>query len=405
MAYQSFEIEIKNEVAAMSSENKQIFIVQRRSGDFDPYDEDAEPAPPGFYMPQDPILENDEKDVRVFVEAKAKVKTTAAAIGRLLPIVGWGVAFIFLCLIISLVRPLLSFGLEYIAYAYAGGSLWLVLLGSIVLLLAVAFLLVGVFFLFNARGLFVSAEKILKDNFGDLVGLARDFCQLPKMEKPSKHIHIKEDELGETLRNYIKSFPPGEKYVASNGFSDEDAKFVKAFLDSRNDREKHGNSHFWIDEYKQFQLKQDTRAREVVSETCLMIGLKTAACPWKIVDMISVAFNSTIMIARIGRIYNRKTSKVSAFKLFCAFVFNMYVSGELGELFEEGARRVGEEAKKALAGSSMLSDSADNMSSIIVQTVPFLAKFAGKIAEGGVNAFFALRLGNRVIKNFQMLYK
>ena len=37
----------------------------------------------------------------------------------------------------------------------------------------------------------------------------------------------------------------------------------------------------------------------------------------------------------------------------------------------------------------------------LAQTMPFLAKFAGKVVEGGVNAYFAIRMGRKAVASFE----
>lgn len=37
----------------------------------------------------------------------------------------------------------------------------------------------------------------------------------------------------------------------------------------------------------------------------------------------------------------------------------------------------------------------------LAQSMPFLAKFAGKVVEGGINAYFAIRMGRKAVAFFE----
>ena len=40
----------------------------------------------------------------------------------------------------------------------------------------------------------------------------------------------------------------------------------------------------------------------------------------------------------------------------------------------------------------------------MAQSAPFVAKFAGKVVEGGVNAFFAIRMGRKAVAAFELSF-
>lgn len=193
---------------------------------------------------------------------------------------------------------------------------------------------------------------------------------------------------------YLAKLPPTNDYVARCGFKEPER--VCGLLDSlRGEESLHSDETGWLDEFRHFQSLQDARAKEVVSRACKLIALKTAASPWRLLDMFCVFYNSTRMVCELAVVYNRRMSRASAFRLVCRWCAAIYVSGELGSIMESTAKKGGEYA------ADMLSD-GDLMSGV-AQSMPLLAKIAGKAIEGGVNAYFAYRMGRRAIESFRVL--
>jgi len=195
-------------------------------------------------------------------------------------------------------------------------------------------------------------------------------------------------------KRYLAKIPPTRDYVARCGF--KEPGHVCGLLDSLRGAESlHSDEVGWLDEFRQFQSLQDARAKEIVSSCCKLVALKTAASPWRMLDIFCVVYNSTRMVCELAVVYNRRMSRGSAFRLVCRWCAAIYVSGELGSIMESTAKRGGEYA------ADMLSD-GDLMAGV-AQSMPVLAKIAGKAIEGGVNAYFAYRMGRRAIESFRVL--
>ena len=193
---------------------------------------------------------------------------------------------------------------------------------------------------------------------------------------------------------YLAKLPPTNDYVARCGFKEPER--VSGLLDSlRGEESLHSDETGWLDDFRHFQSLQDARAKEIVSRACKLIALKTAASPWRMLDMFCVFYNSTRMVCELAIVYNRRMSRACAFRLVCRWCAAIYVSGELGSIMESTAKKGGEYA------ADMLSD-GDLMSGV-AQSMPMLAKIAGKAIEGGVNAYFAYRMGRRAIESFRVL--
>ena len=221
--------------------------------------------------------------------------------------------------------------------------------------------------------------------------------------KKEKSNEIKE----KLLRGYIDKLPDSDRYAATAGFEDEQKSAVIEVLDSL--RGKSRDSRYsdevgWLADFKRFQALQRARANRIIGHYSKLIGLKTAASPWKIVDVFCVFLNSTLMVSDLAELYNRRVDKGSAFRLVFRWFFNIYISGELGQISAKAADAIGAQLKEPVKDS--LSDQGwldSDWAGTVAQSMPFLAKFAGKIVEGGVNAFFAIRMGRKAVAAFEPL--
>ena len=195
-------------------------------------------------------------------------------------------------------------------------------------------------------------------------------------------------------RRYLAKLPASSDYVRRCGFKDPD--LVRGLLDGlRSESSLHSDETGWLDEFRRFQAIQDARAKEIVSRCCKLIALKTAAIPWRVLDMLCVFYNSTRMVSELATVYNRRMSRTDAFRLVCRWCAAIYISGELGTIMESSAQAGGEYAADWLNDGDLVTG--------VAQSMPVLAKLAGKAIEGGVNAYFAYRMGRRAIESFRVL--
>ena len=222
----------------------------------------------------------------------------------------------------------------------------------------------------------------------------KTFAKLPKITQ----IHRKEysgalHTLATKLKSdYIRQFQELDRYAEQSGFKQGDAALSML---SRLRDHKFADSVGFMDEYDRFQLALDKQSLAIIKHYAKIIGIKTAASPWKVVDIIAVFFNSTLMVSKIAKIYHRQVSRQQAFRLVIHWFVNLYISGELGQIAEGAADSI------AQGTANWLGD--EGFSSILQPAVPLLAKFGGKIAEGGVNAYLAYRLGCRACEYFREL--
>lgn len=199
------------------------------------------------------------------------------------------------------------------------------------------------------------------------------------------------DELKDRLVvRYLRHFDDPLRYAIVNGFvAESDATDDVPVVDclKRLKGELPANcsgSDGWLHLFKDFQRMQDERAKEIAANTWKLVAIKTAASPWKIVDMLAVVYNSTAMLVKIAKVYNRRTSRRESLRLAFRWIVNIYVAGEMGEMAQGAA------------------DWAAANDFISAACKP-LASFAGKLAEGGANALLVHRLGRRAIEYFRAL--
>lgn len=275
--------------------------------------------------------------------------------GGILPLIGWGVCTLVVLWMFSIASPFLANALTQ-----HGWRLW-------------ASLFIGCVPMTFVLGLLVYA--------------ALRFRKLPRVEQFKAASFTNKAELQRRLSaQYLDKFPVPEQYAIDNGFADDNGNRTKEEVVTSLRRLKGGaaDSRGWLVEFERFQRMQDERAKEIIGKTWKLVAIKTAASPWKVVDMIAVVYNSTVMITRLARLYNRRTSSQTAFRLACRWIVNIYIAGEMGD---------------AAQGAVEWASAND----LISATYKPLAGLVGKVAEGGANAFLVYRLGCRAMAYFRPL--
>lgn len=291
-------------------------------------------------------------------------------------IVTWTIIAVFAFWISCQLLPLLSFVFRYSLHDwrfYANGVLFLIPLALL---------------------LFVSCRVYL---------LFRGLPSFPQIRKSGRKSYELKDKL---LHGYLEELPESCKYAESVGFEDKEKEEVVKYLDLLRGKEKahYSDEMGWLDDFTLFNGLQRSRANRIIGHYSKLIGLKTAASPWKFVDILCVFLNSTLMVADLAKLYNRRVDRSAAFRLVFRWFLNIYISGELGQISAKAAEAIGEQLKEPVKDS--LSDLGwldGDWAGTVAQSMPFVAKFAGKIVEGGVNAFFAIRMGRKAVAAFEPL--
>lgn len=187
------------------------------------------------------------------------------------------------------------------------------------------------------------------------------------------------------------------EYVNECAFVEE--KRVESDYGRLVDKFKIPSDQAWFEGFLRFQEDQVAQAKTVVRKYCTLIGLKTAMCPWKIIDVVCVLVNTTLMVSQIASIFNRRISSIAASRLVVHWCVNLYVSGELGEVVEKAASSAGQTVADATKEQDWFGDG--NFGDFVGHSLPTLSKWVGKAAEGATNAYLACRIGKLAIEEFK----
>ena len=186
-------------------------------------------------------------------------------------------------------------------------------------------------------------------------------------------------------------------YIRECDFAD--GKRVESDYDRLVDKFKIPSDQAWLEGFLRFQENQVAQANTAVRKYCTLIGLKTAMCPWKIIDVVCVLVNTTLMVLQIASIFNRRISSIAASRLVVHWCANLYVSGELGEVVEKAASSAGQTVADAAKEQDWFGDG--NFGDFVGHSLPTLSKWVGKAAEGATNAYLACRIGKLAIEEFK----
>ena len=224
---------------------------------------------------------------------------------------------------------------------------------------------------------------------GLMVYVLRRFLKVPKVEQINRRLFSNKAELQRRLSTlYLANIPNPERYATDNGFENADGNRNRIVLVECLNHLKRGasDSRAWLVEFDRLQSIQDERAKEIIFNVSKHVGLTTAACPWRLLDMVTVVYHSTLMITRLAKLYNRRTSRYAAFWLGCHWIANIYVSGIMQDAAQQGI----EIAASSLGGLTNLFSKA-------------LGAVVGKSTEGLVNALLVTRLGHCAMAYFRPL--
>lgn len=155
-----------------------------------------------------------------------------------------------------------------------------------------------------------------------------------------------------------------------------------------------GMTKEWRKNAESFESERRGVADRIVGDHALLVAIKTATSPWKIVDVVAVFYNSTRMVERIARLYGQPCSGPQAFRLVCQWGFNLYVAGELGDVLEKGAEVTAEKAVELLQGTG-------GGLSWLGAVLPTAGKIFARTGEGAANYYLCKRLGMAAIGVFE----
>lgn len=223
----------------------------------------------------------------------------------------------------------------------------------------------------------------------------RLFSHLPKIDsvKESEYAHDPLNLMKRVKSDYISPILKRKDAYAADLKLTADHELIGKLFDLSSDR--YVDSLAFLEDFKLFQRQQGEKAAKIIFEHAKQVAIKTAASPWKIVDMLSVFYNSSSMIYEIALVYNRQIRRSQAFRLSLRWMFNIYIAGELGAIADKSGEAIDQSIR------TMIGD--QDVSSLVAPALPLLSKFIGKFAEGGVNAYNVYRLGKCAVAEFKYL--
>lgn len=181
------------------------------------------------------------------------------------------------------------------------------------------------------------------------------------------------------LKEYIDAFPEDDVSLAKLDhagvcISDKIKELRRIAPDT--------DAKAWMDKFREFQSAQREIARKISMECAKLVGVKTAACPWKAGDVLITFVNTSLMVTAIARAYNRKVSSMAALRLVFKWMGQLYVVGRMQDFSEATAD-----------GASSFFSAPDGWDGVLSTFAPALKAILGKSVEGAVNAYMAYRLG------------
>jgi len=178
------------------------------------------------------------------------------------------------------------------------------------------------------------------------------FRKLPACEQVRGNLQTSDitrnKALANRLKPYLVELPENYEVV----FQRDEQKTIKLLIKKLRDDYSYSDSNGWIDDFCKFQKSQEDRALDIVKTYCKLVAMKTAACPWKAIDMVIVFVNLTWMVEKIAKVYNRRVSKPAALKLLCRWFMNIYISGESGAITENAAHCTSDKVAEWLTNGS-----------------------------------------------------
>ena len=147
----------------------------------------------------------------------------------------------------------------------------------------------------------------------------------------------------------------------------------------------------WFKDYKEFQEALKRRAEKERDKYARAITVATMASPRSQLDTMVTLFFSTAMLLSIARIFNKRTTRIGAFRLACSWSLNLFLSGQLQGLGKKIGDAIGTGVK---IGVGALSPVAGEVAGEAA------GKVAGVAIEGGINRHMAKSLGDKAIKYF-----
>lgn len=188
------------------------------------------------------------------------------------------------------------------------------------------------------------------------------------------------------IRKYLNGFKRDNNLGRRIG-KDAQAKLELLCQGSNNDIDD------WFNDYKEFQNALKSMAEKERDKYARAIAVATMASSKFQLDVTTTLFFSTLMLISIARIFNKRTTRIGAFRLACSWSLNLFLSSQLQGWAKKIASVIG-------AGVNIAVTSATNVPKAGEITGRAVSKVTGVLIEGGINKHMAKLLGDKAIKYF-----
>ncbi len=220
-----------------------------------------------------------------------------------------------------------------------------------------------------------------------IVSATRIFISLPAGVdcKYSPDERTKIDLRAKLIGKYLKGFSENKSLIKFIG-EDIGGKVESLCMGANRDIDE------WFREYKEFQDALIHRAEKERDKYANAIALITITSSKSKLDVLGTLLFSTRMVLSIARIFNKRTSKLKAFKLTISWAANMFLSGQMQNVGAKAGGALGKGAE--VVGVATGHPVVGKVAGKVVQ------KVTGMAIEGGVNKKLARLLGDSAIKAF-----
>ena len=222
-----------------------------------------------------------------------------------------------------------------------------------------------------------------------IVWAIRIFCSLPAGVdcQYSPGYNEKRALREKLIKKYLNGFKK-DKNLGRRIGKDAQAKLELLCQGTNNDIDD------WFYDYKDFQDALKCRAEKERDKYARAIAVATMASPKSQFDVTTTLFFSTLMLISIARIFNKRTTRIGAFRLACSWSLNLFLSSQLQGWGRKIGGALGTGVKIATSGCGPGIATAGK----VVGDV--MGKVAGVVIEGGINKKMAKLLGDKAIKYF-----
>lgn len=185
-----------------------------------------------------------------------------------------------------------------------------------------------------------------------------------------------------TLLDYLKQYPEEgsthEKLLARLGMDEDEIHRLRKTRHRLLDPTIGRSPGDWLEEFhRNFGGILDKLAIQSVKRRAFLVGVKTAAAPNPVVDMLVATYGAFVITGDVCRIYNLRAGAVGTLVIMAHAFANIFFAGQLEDAMDTAADAIFDETTSL--------------------TALIFGKVSSRVAEGAANGILLYRLGRSVI--------